>query len=186
VKFQAEWFLKWLWFHYHENDDMVFYHTCVKVFKELNMHIRNAEDAFISRGFSNWKLVTNVFRQHGVTNCRKETVEKIVTLPAMTSDIGERFSKAHAQEKCENCKVLLKILSNLRFLARQVCAIRGDGNETDNSLCQCIYDINNSWIKQTQNGPECRDKIQSFPGGHVPRPPSMSCLWQWSWQLLDI
>ena len=39
----------------------VYCHTCVKVFKELNMSIRNAEDAFISRGFSKWKLATSLF-----------------------------------------------------------------------------------------------------------------------------
>lgn len=53
---------------------------------------------FISREFSNWKLVTTVFRQHEVSNCHKEAVEKIVTLPTTTSEIGEIISKAHAQE----------------------------------------------------------------------------------------
>lgn len=113
--FQADWFLKWPWLHYREDDDTVFCHTCVKAFKELNMSVRNAEDAFISRGFSNWKLATSVFRQHEVTKCHKEAVERIVTLPETTSDIGEMLSKAHAQEKGENRQVLLKILSNLRF-----------------------------------------------------------------------
>ena len=42
--------------------------------------------------------------------------------------------KAHAQEKSENRKVLLTILSNLRFLTRQACAIRGDGNEHDTNF----------------------------------------------------
>ena len=100
------------------------------------MSIRNAEDALISRGFSNWKLATSVFRQHEVARCHKEAIEKIITLPATTSDIGEILSKAHAQEKCENHEVLLKILSNLRFLARQACAIRGDGNEVDSNFMQ--------------------------------------------------
>jgi len=134
--FQVEWFKKWPWLHYREDDDTVFCHTCVKAFKELNMRIRNAEDAFISRGFSNWKLATSVFRQHEVTNCHKEAVEKIVTLPATTSDIGEMLCKAHSQEKYENRPVLLKILSNLRFLARQACAIRGDGDEADSNFMQ--------------------------------------------------
>ena len=134
--FQADWFSNWSWLHYREDDDTVFCHTCVKVFKELNMSIRNAEDAFISRGFSNWKLATSVFRQHEVTRCRKEAIERIVTLPATTSDIGEMLSKAHAQEKRKNGEVLLKILSNLRFLARQACAIRGDGNEVDSNFMQ--------------------------------------------------
>ena len=85
------------------------------------MSVRNAEDAFILRGFCNWKLPTSVFRQHELSNCHnyKEAVEKIITLPATTLDVGEMLSKAHAQEKSENRQVLLTILSNLRFLARQ-------------------------------------------------------------------
>ena len=100
------------------------------------MSVRNAKDAFISRGFCNWKLATSVFRQHELRNCHKEAVEKIITLPATTSDVGEMLSKAHAQEKSENRQVLLTILSNLRFLARQACAIRGDGNENDSNFIQ--------------------------------------------------
>ena len=46
------------------------------------------------------------------------------------------LSKAHVQEKSEN-QVLLTILSNLRFLARQACVIRGDGNaESDSNFIQ--------------------------------------------------
>ena len=111
--FQADWFSKWPWFHYRKDDNTVFCHTCVKAFKELKMSVRNAKDAFISRGFSNWKLATSVFRQHELSNCHKEAVEKIITLPATTLEVGEMLSKAHALEKSENRQVLLTILSNL-------------------------------------------------------------------------
>ena len=50
------------------------------------MNIRNAEDVFISRGFSNWKLTTSV----NFDNCHKEAVEKIITLQAKAADVGER------------------------------------------------------------------------------------------------
>ena len=46
------------------------------------------------------------------------------------------LSRAHAQEKYENRQVLLTIVSKLRFLARQACAIRGDGNENDSNFMQ--------------------------------------------------
>ena len=134
--FQADWFLKWPWLHYREDNDTVFCHTCVKAFKKMKMSFRSAEDAFISRGFQNWKLATSVFRQHELSNCHKEAVEKIITLPVTTSDVGEMLSKAHAQEKSENRQVLLAILSNLRFLARQACAIRGDGGESNSNFMQ--------------------------------------------------
>ena len=47
-------------------------------------------------------------------------MERVFTLPATTPDIGEVLSTVHAQEKFENRQCLLKILSNLRFLASLV------------------------------------------------------------------
>ena len=70
--------------------------------------------------------------------CHKEAVEKIVTLPATTRDVGELLSGMHAQEKIENRQCFLKILSNLRFVARQGCAIRGQGDETDGNFYQLL------------------------------------------------
>ena len=62
------------------------------------MNVRNAEDALISKGFSNWKLATSVFRQHELSNCHKEAVEKIITLPATTLDVVQMLCKVHARE----------------------------------------------------------------------------------------
>ena len=69
------------------------------------MSVRNAKGAFISKGFSNWKLATSVFRHHEFSNCHKEAVEKIITLPTTTTDVVEMLCKAHVQEKSENCQV---------------------------------------------------------------------------------
>ena len=97
------------------------------------MPIRSADDTFVTRGFHNWKLVTTSFPQHETSACHMQAVERVFTLPATTTDIGEALSTAHAQEKLENRQCLLKILSNLRFLARQSCAIRGDAGESDSN-----------------------------------------------------
>ena len=132
---QASWFPKWTWLHYREEDDSVFCHTCVKAFKDLKMPIRSADDAFVTRGFHNWKLATTSFRQRETSACHKQAVERVFTLPATATDIGEALSTAHAQEKLENRQCLLKILSNLRFLARQFCAIRGDADKVTVTLC---------------------------------------------------
>lgn len=56
----------------------------------------------------------------------------------MTKDIGETLSQTHAAEKSENRECLLKILSSLRFLARQGLAIRGDGDESDGNYIQLL------------------------------------------------
>ena len=44
-------------------------------------------------------------------------------------DIAETLQSKSTKQKMENGQMLLKILSNIRFLARQSIAIRGDGDE---------------------------------------------------------
>ena len=106
---QSPWFKRWPWLHYREDNDCVFCHTLE---------------------------ATTSFRLHVASACHKEAVERVFTLPATTRDVREALSAAHALEKTENRQCLLKILSNLRFLARQSCAIRGDGDESDSNFVQ--------------------------------------------------
>ena len=63
------------------------------------------------------------FRKHKSSAFHKEAVEKLITLPATTGNIGEMLSALHTSKKAENYKCLLTVLSNLKFLARQNCAI---------------------------------------------------------------
>ena len=53
--------------------------------------------------------------------------------------MGDLLSKAAASQKQQNRKYLLKVLSSLRFLARQGLSLRGDGDETDSNLYQLLH-----------------------------------------------
>ena len=136
--FQSAWFVAWKWLHYCEADDSVLCHTCAYAFKEHKLSTKNADKAFITRGFTNWKLATSAFRQHEASDCHKEAVEKMLTLPLTTKDIGEMLSTAHSEEEKNNRECLLTIIANLRYLARQSCAIRGDGDESDSNFMQLL------------------------------------------------
>lgn len=61
----------------------------------------------------------------------------MLILPKTTSDVGEMLSSTLAQEKAENRQCLLKVLSSLRFLARQGCGIRGH-DESDGNFFQLL------------------------------------------------
>ena len=55
-------------------------------------------------------------------------------IPAtVKGDIGEMMSTKHALEKLHSRKILLKILGNIRYLARQALPLRGDWKESENS-----------------------------------------------------
>lgn len=79
------------------------------------------------------------FRSHENSGTHEEAVEVMVTLPATTRDIGEQLSQQHAAQKVKNSEALLQIMSCIRFLSRQVLAMRGDGNESDGNLQELLY-----------------------------------------------
>ena len=84
------------------------------------------------KALTNWKDATFGFRQHESSKCHREAVVKLVTLPAVTQDIGEMLSSAVSQDRAENWKCLLKILCALQILAQQGCAFRGHNDESGN------------------------------------------------------
>ena len=53
-------------------------------------------------------------------------------------DIGEQLVKQHAKEKECNRRMLLKIISSIRYLARQGLPFRGDGDEADANFLQLL------------------------------------------------
>ena len=46
----------------------------------------------VTKGYSNWKDATVSFNKHEGSNCHREAVEVIVTLPATTVHIGVAFT----------------------------------------------------------------------------------------------
>ena len=139
--FQRKWFERWSWLHYDEDRDLAFCFVCVAAYqKNLLQSAHCLEQAFISTGFSNWKDATAKFSKHEASRCHKDSVMKMITLPATTSDVGELLSSQLAKERLKRRKCLLKLLSNARFLARQGLPFRGDGEECcDSNFMRLIH-----------------------------------------------
>jgi len=103
----------------------------------------------VTNGYCNWKDATLAFRKHKLSKAHCEAVEAIVTLPKITSDLGQLLSSTHKREK-ENARDMLMItLSSIRYLARQGLALRGD-DEVDSNFMQLLIlrCENNSCLKQ--------------------------------------
>ena len=116
--FQATWFDKFAWLHYDESNDLAFCHLCSRAETEGKLKAKTKDDAFVCKGFSNWKDAMEGFRRHEKSKCHADAVQVMVVLPRSTLDVGEALSSAHAREKEENRRVFLKILENIRFLGR--------------------------------------------------------------------
>ena len=62
----------------------------------------------------------------------------IIKIPASNISIDEQLCCELAKEKELNHSMLIKIMPNIRFLARQGLALKGDGNEDDGNFFQMI------------------------------------------------
>ena len=137
--FQPSWFTKWPWLHYVEERDVALCFMCARANSEKKIQwSSNVDLAFVSKGFSNWKDANGKFAVHASSKCHKEAVLKMVTLPATTRDVAESLSTQHQREKSERRKCFLKVLSNIKFLARQGLPLRGHGDESDFNFFQLL------------------------------------------------
>ena len=81
-----------------------------------------------------------------------------------TQNVGKQLYHIHASNKAINRKMLLKILQNIMFLARQNIALRGDKDECDSNFNQLLhlrsYDDCNilNWLKK---------KIDKYTSGDI-------------------
>ena len=127
--FQLIWFEKWPWLHYVENNDTVLCFMCAQASAQRKLQwSSNLDLAFISKGFTNWKDATIKFAIHEASKCHKEAVLKMVTLPSSTRNVAESLSSRLRKEKLERRQCFLKVLSNIRYLARQGLPLRGHGD----------------------------------------------------------
>ena len=65
-------------------------------------------------------------------------MEKMLTLPSTTPDIGEMLSSSLAREKVNNRHCLLKVMSSLKYLARQGISVRGRDDKKAGNFFQLL------------------------------------------------
>ena len=98
------------------------------------------------------KDATEGFRRHELSKCHQVAIQVMIILPRTVYDVGESQSSAHAQNKAENRRVLLKILQNVKFLGRQGIAFRGHDDAESNfmqlfNLQEVDYPLLSAWLK---------------------------------------
>ena len=100
-----------------------------------------ADLAFTQTGYKNWKNATTKegFPAHEASHSHQEAVERVVTIKTKTRDVGETLSAGHKEEKKINRRIFLKILENIRFLARQGLALRGRDDDHNSNFMQLYH-----------------------------------------------
>ena len=127
----SEWCDTFSWLHYDVDKNAAFCYLCMRCEAEKKFLASTKWGAeFIYKGFTYWKEGPKAFKTHQGSDCHREAVNALVVLPWCTKDVGELQSAEHQSEKAQNRKMLLLVLQNLRFLARQGSPLWGDGDES--------------------------------------------------------
>ncbi|XP_042208920.1 zinc finger MYM-type protein 1-like isoform X2 [Homarus americanus] len=180
--FQASWFDRWPWIHYDEAGDKAFCFVCIKACTQ-NLISTTIEPAFVLRGFANWNNATGTkkgFQAHERSDCHKEGVERCLYLPSTLQEkqnaINIKKKLINKKKTVVNRKKFLKILSNLRFLARQGLGIQGEKDKTNSNFIQLCHLRGKSdpqlmtWVMKYQNkytGSEMLNEILQVMGMKV-------------------
>ena len=120
--FQSSWFQSFPWLHYEEEEDSAYCFTCLKAIENGATSVISAlqSDAFTKSGYNNWKKAVEKgkgFKAHQITNAHKEAVARYIQhKPSDTSSIDQQMNRDMKQQQAENRRMLLKILSSVRYL----------------------------------------------------------------------
>ena len=136
--FRSEWCEKFCWLHYYVALDAAFCYVCIKANHEKKLLSSTRRDpSFITKGFVFWKA-TSSFTKHAASACHREAVASIEKFPRQFGDVGELLNSRLQKEKSLNRDMLRRIVQNLRFLARQGLALRGNGSGLDRNFSQLM------------------------------------------------
>lgn len=103
---------------------------------EKGLLTSHPKTAFFIEGFQNWKKAVERFQIHERAECHREAKTKLCLGEAPS--IVEQLSLQADKTKAENRKMLLKLVSSLKFLLRQGLAIRGH-SESEGNLFQLLF-----------------------------------------------
>ena len=156
--FRSEWCLNYTWLHYDVSKDAAFCYLCMRAeHKKKFLASKKRDPAFTSRGFTYWKEATTAFEKHQGSASHREAVEALVLLPSqIQGDIGEMCDNKCADEKKANREMLMHILQNVRFLARQGLPLRGSSNDKESNFIQLLHLHNtgksvDGWLSKKTN-----------------------------------
>ena len=76
------------------------------------------------------------FTKHKDTSHHREAVEATITLPKST---GELLNIGHSSKKAMNQRILLTILSKIRFHGRQAIPLRSECDESNSNFQQLLH-----------------------------------------------
>ena len=105
------------WFHYSKEKDSVFCIFCIRHKGKLTAE-HNMEEAYITKGFNNWKKALEAFVDHQQSKAHRAAITYESVVPqcgnVLVMTVNDLSNKRLAERK-----YLIKVMKCIRFLARQ-------------------------------------------------------------------
>ena len=134
---QASWFKNFSWLHYSKEKDSVFCIFCIRHKGKLTAE-HNMEEAYITKGFNNWKKALEAFVDHQQSKAHRAAITYESVVPQCSDVLEMTFNDLNNKRLAER-KYLIKVMECIRFLARQGLAFRGnDGNDNLTQLFKLL------------------------------------------------
>jgi hypothetical protein len=132
-RFQEGWYKRWQWLDWNYSLERVFCFPCRMVRTQIGEHLfsKNSESTFTTTGYCSWADATRRFNKHEGSSCHAECVVKWSSYTKGVN-VASQLSHHYSENQKKAQAMLLKILSTVRYLARQGLALRGHISESGN------------------------------------------------------
>ena len=147
--FQDRWYQQFPWLHFSTEKQRVVCFYCSTVCKDSSLPwIGNADPAFITEGFLNWKKAIERFHQHEASHTHYLSVNHFSsqTQPVDVQLITQRQEQQKTAARC------LKIIAtSVRYLAHEGLALRG--HTGDSGHLQQLLKLRTADVPRVANSP---------------------------------
>lgn len=176
---QTSWYEKYPWISVCTTRYRIFCHACRSAKHEnLLVFSKRQLNCFIEDGFYNWKNALAKLDEHEKSEMHREAVIKLAA-KASSTNVGAQLNARHLLDQKHHQRMLSKLLSTIRFLARQGLALRGHHEDID-SLDGNLYKLLllraedcpqlKSWVQRKEyTSPEIVNEIINLMGNTVLR-----------------
>ena len=147
-RFLPSWFDKFPWLEWDTHLNAAFCHTCKQAYSIDRIHCSKSEEAFISKGFKNWKKALEKFKIHETSLTHRSFIVKYANMKS-PQNICEIFSSQLLNERKTARESLKRIFTSLRYLTRQRLPTRGH-IDSESNFKQPLH-LRTSYSEDLQN-----------------------------------
>ncbi|XP_069471952.1 zinc finger MYM-type protein 1-like [Ambystoma mexicanum] len=132
LHFQESWFKDFPWLHYSTKLEGVICFPCAKsaALKLVDLS-KNAEQAFVTIGFNNWKKALEKFNKHQNNSAHAYSVKQLAHHKASKPIDSQLWQQVKKQQQ-DSWFCLNKIIHTIALLAKQGLALRGHDDKDGN------------------------------------------------------